>query len=68
MYDGMSNLQEQFEDLLQKAQSIHQGSQAPCASALLARTGSTSGHFSNSTVQEKYPTVDLLRGAAATES
>ncbi len=61
MYDGMVNLQEQFEDLLQKARSIHQGKSGTLRIGLIGsdrideRTLVLFDRF-----QEKYPTVDLL--------
>lgn len=61
MYDGMKNLREQFENLLQKAQSIHQGKSGTLRIGLIAadrideRTLVLFERF-----QEKYPSVDLL--------
>ena len=61
MYDGMKNLREQFDSLLQNAQSIHQGKSGTLRIGLIGadrideRTLVLFDRF-----QEKYPSVDLL--------
>jgi DNA-binding transcriptional LysR family regulator len=61
MYEGMKNLNDQFENLLQKAQSIYQGKSGTLRIGLIGsdrideRTLVLFDRF-----QEKYPSVDLL--------
>ena len=61
MYEGMKNLRDQFENVLQKAQSIHQGKSGTLRIGLIGadrideRTLILFDRF-----QEKYPSVDLL--------
>jgi len=61
MYDGLKSLREQFENLLQKAQSVHQGKSGTLRIGLIGadrideRTLVLFDRF-----QEKYPSVDLL--------
>ena len=61
MYDGMKNLREQFDNLLQRAQSIHQGSSGTLRIGLIG-----SDRIDESILvlferfQEKYPGIDLL--------
>lgn len=61
MYGGMKNLREQFDSLLQKAQSIHQGKSGTLRIGLIGadrideRTLVLFDRF-----QEKYPSVELL--------
>ncbi|NMA24875.1 MAG: LysR family transcriptional regulator [Clostridiales bacterium] len=61
MYDGLKNMRDQFENLLQKAQSVHQGKSGTLRVGLISadrideRTLALFDRF-----QEKYPSVDLL--------
>ncbi|NLA86302.1 MAG: LysR family transcriptional regulator [Clostridiales bacterium] len=61
MYDGMKNLHSQFKDLLQKAQSVHQGKSGILRIGLIG-----SDRIDEKTLvlfdrfQEKQPSVDLL--------
>lgn len=61
LYEGLSNLSDQFDTLLQKAQSIHQGKTGTLRIGLIGadrideRTLVLFDRF-----QEKYPNVDLL--------
>jgi DNA-binding transcriptional LysR family regulator len=45
MYDGLKSLREQFENLLQKAQSAHQENRVRCESDSLAPIASTRGRW-----------------------